>query len=277
MLGPVLRRQTTGWPVSRATASSPSSTPLACMSISTRRPAWPHPPARSARTRGPARAPRLRSAPGGDPVDRRALAQKLGECGRAVGGVGIRSQSDDRMSRLGAGTLVVGVIPQPELEIDPAAFGLVADEAQRLEVALPLFRRETFLALHVIAGHIEQKRVGEAEVIVRRRMMAVVVLHPEPELEAVDPVGGELGEVVRPEVAVVEPRGVLLDRDEDPQDAAHRRRRALGQRLGRGQLGHRIGRVGRPVGEFQYRRSRAHAHRHPSRRSGRSGRSAGRR
>ena len=129
----------------------------------------------------------------------------------------------DRVADVGAVQHLVGVVPQTQLEPQAAELGLVADEAQRRQVLVALLVRHAPGA-DVVAGDVQQEGVGEAEVVVDRvRVVRVVVLHPEGELQPVDAVGRQLGEVLLPELAVVEPGHVLDVADEAAGDAAHGR------------------------------------------------------
>ena len=145
--------------------------------------------------------------------------------------------------------VVVGVVPQAELELQPAALALGGDEAQRLQVALLLVRSDPF-GPYVVAVHVEQERVGEAQVVVGGTVPigAVVVLHAEREVEPVEPGRSQPGQVVGPELLVVEPVQVLVHAGERP----HHTPDGHGGLLGEGRRTGKVRTGGDPVGELEH-------------------------
>ena len=82
----------------------------------------------------------------------------------------------------------------------------------RVEVAPALLVAHA-LGADVVTVHLEEERVGEAEVVVRGAVTVgpVVVLHAECEVKAVEAAVGEKVEVVAPELAGDEPVVVLVN------------------------------------------------------------------
>ena len=98
--------------------------------------------------------------------------------------------------------------PQAQLELQAVADGLLADEAQSFEIAIALGVRQVRGA-DVVAWHGEEEGVGEQKVGVGDSAQEIVA-DAEAEVEAVEPVFREHGEVMRPHLAVVKP-GLVLD------------------------------------------------------------------
>ena len=117
-------------------------------------------------------------------------------------------ESFDGVVRMRAVLPLVAVHPEAQLELEAVGGGLLADEAQRFEIAVALGVRQVRGA-DVVAGHGEEERVGEEEIGVGDRAQEVVA-DAEAEVEAVEAVLREHGEVVRPHLAVVEP-GLVFD------------------------------------------------------------------
>ena len=168
--------------------------------------------------------------------------------GPAVRRVVVRTDAGDRVPVDRVPAVVVRVVPQTELELQPAALALGGDEAQHLQVALLLVRADPF-GPYVVAVHVEQERVGEAQVVVGGAVPigAVVVLHAEREVEPVEPGRGQPGQVFGPELLVVEPGQVLVHAGERPHHAPD----GNGRLLGEGQRAREVVAGGDPVGELE--------------------------
>jgi hypothetical protein len=191
--------------------------------------------------------------PEGDTGDAGAVLQQQPQRPGRVGGGVLLGQAQHRVPQVRAvgGLRPDRVVPQAELEVDAAAGRLVAGEPQRREVGVAL-RRGQALDADVPAGHVEQERVGEAEVVVPHIVVVgVVVLHAERQVQPVDAVGGQLVQVAAPEVAVAQPGRVEHVAAEGPQHAAQRGGRPLHGGRHRLQLALRVGRETQPVGQVQ--------------------------
>jgi hypothetical protein len=99
------------------------------------------------------------------------------------------------------------VHPDAQLELQAARRGLVADEPQHLEIAIALGIGQT-LGAHVVTGNRKEERVGEQEIGVRH-ILQKIVAESETEIEAIETVRGEHGQVARPHLAIVEPRFIF--------------------------------------------------------------------
>ena len=141
--------------------------------------------------------------------------------------------------------------PDAELELDAAGHGLLADELQHLQVAVALGIGELGDA-HVVAGDIEEERVGEQKIGVGH-VAQEVVADAEAQVEAVEALGGEHGEVARPHFAVVVPGLVFDVAGEEARDAADGVGGALGKCCRDGECGGGIGGVADAVGEIEER------------------------
>src|SRR5262249_13323396 len=139
----------------------------------------------------------------GDAVDGRAGLEEGPESVPGVGGVVGVGESLDRVVDAQIPGPLVAVGPEAELEMEPARRGGVADEAEGLQVPGPLLVRQAG-GPDVIAGGRDQERIGEVEVRVAD-LAEEVVADPEGQMEAVEALRGEHGEIPLPERAVVEP------------------------------------------------------------------------
>ena len=101
----------------------------------------------------------------------------------------------------------IGVRPDAEPEAQATPHRLPRDEPQGFEVAVPLVVRQPDRG-HVVARHVQQKRVGEVEIDVAD-LLRVVVLDAEGQAERVEAVACQHGEVGAPEIAVVQPAAVF--------------------------------------------------------------------
>ena len=183
------------------------------------------------------------------PVDVGALGEQLGDAGLAVRRVVVRADARDRVAVDRVPAVVVRVVPQAQLELQPPPLALGGDEAQHLQVALLLVRSDA-LGPYVVAVHVEQERIGEAQVVVGGAVPigAVVVLHAEREVEPVEPGRGQPGQVVGPELLVVEPGRVLVHAGERPHHAPDGYGGLLGERRRTGEIFAR----GDSVREFEH-------------------------
>ena len=77
------------------------------------------------------------------------------------------------------------------------------------------------LGADLVALHVHQERVGEVEVAVAD-LAREIVPDPKGEIEAIEALGGEGGQVSAPEIAIVVPGLVLHVGDEEACDTAHR-------------------------------------------------------
>jgi hypothetical protein len=125
-----------------------------------------------------------------------------------------------------------------ELEVQAARRGLVADEAEGLEVPGALRVGEPDGA-NVVAGHGDEEGIGEIEVGVAE-LPREVVTEAESEVDPVEALGDEHREVVPPERPVVPPALVLDVADEQPHDAADPAGRSLDDRRRRAQRRERL-------------------------------------
>ncbi len=168
----------------------------------------------------------------GDAADRGAGAQQRGQGVAAIRPVGFGVESLDGVVGVRAVLPLVAVHPEAQLELEAVGGGLLADEAQGFQIAVALGVRQVHGA-HVVAGHRKEERVGEEEIRVGDAAQEIVS-DAEAEVEAVEAVFGEHGEVARPHLAVVEPGLVFHLAGEEALNAADGigGRRAGGLRLG---------------------------------------------
>ncbi len=177
--------------------------------------------------------------PEGDAAHRRAGLQQCAHRIAAVGPVRVRGEALDGVVGMRAIDPLVAVHPEAELELHAASHRLLADEAEHLEVAIALGIGQLRYP-HTVAGNIEQERVGKEKVGVRDAAEKVVA-DAETQVEAVEALGGQHGEVVRPHFTVVVPGLVFDVAGEETGDASDRIGGAF--RNGRGE-GERAGGVG---------------------------------
>ena len=113
----------------------------------------------------------------------------------------------------------VAVHPDAEVELHAAGCGLFADETQHGEIAVAFCVGELRDA-YVVAGHGEEERISEEEVGVGD-VADEVVSDSEGEVEAIEAVSREHGEIAPPHLVIVVPGLVLDFADEETGDAAH--------------------------------------------------------
>ena len=133
--------------------------------------------------------------------------------------MGFRREALDVVMRARAVGPLVGMRPDAELELQPAPRGLLSDEVQRFQIALPLPILQRHRA-DVITGHIEKVWIGEVQVI-SHHVAREIVAQSQRQAETVEAVGRQRGQVVAPERAVVKPGLVFHLADERARDAAH--------------------------------------------------------
>ena len=181
--------------------------------------------------------------------DRRAGAQQRGERIATVRGVDCRREPLHDVLRLRAVGERVSVHPDSELERQPASDGLLADPAQRVEIAIALGVRQVRDA-HVVVGNADQEWIKEQEVAVGNPLQRVVP-QAEREVQPVEAMAREHVEVRRPHRTVVEPRLVEHVAGELAHHAAHRVGRLLHGLDPRGQRRrHRDARLD-AIGQFE--------------------------
>ena len=129
----------------------------------------------------------------GHAADRGTGAQQRRQRIAAVRAVILGVESLDGVVRMRAVLPLVAVHPEAQLELEAMGGGLLADEAQRFQIAVALGVRQVGRA-HVVAGHGEQEGVGKQEVGVGDRAQEIVA-DAEAEVEAVEAVFREHGEV----------------------------------------------------------------------------------
>ena len=185
----------------------------------------------------------------GDAADRRAGFQQRADGIAAVGAVRFRGEPFDGVVGVRAVDPLVAVHPEAELEIDAAGHGLLADELQHFQVAVALGVGELRDA-HVVAGDVEQERIGEEKIGVGDAAQEVVA-DAEAQVEAVEALGGQHREVARPHFAVVVPGLVFDVAGEEAGDAADRVGGALRKCCLDGEGGGRVGGVADAVGKFE--------------------------
>jgi hypothetical protein len=172
-----------------------------------------------------------------DAGDARALEQDLADRRGGVGGVVLGRDALDRPLPLDAVVELDALRPEAHEELDAAPGRLVAGVAQRVEVGPPLLVRQSRDA-HAEVGQLDQERVGEQQVVLGDAgVVAVLDTDAERQLQPVDPVRRQLGQVVVPEPAVEVPGRVLDLAHVGAEHAADPVRRRPGQR----QAGHLAG------------------------------------
>ena len=139
--------------------------------------------------------------------------------------------------------------PDAELELHAASHGLLADEAQHLEVAVAL-RIGQLRDADLVSRNVEQERIGEQEVSVGDAADEVVA-DAEGEVEAVEALGGQHGQIGGPHLAVVVPGLVFHVAGEESGDAADDVGGLLHDGSYDGERGGGIGGVLDAVGKFQ--------------------------
>src|ERR1039457_6136511 len=154
----------------------------------------------------------------GDAADGGAGAEESGKRVAAVRAVVLGVESLDGVVRMRAVLPLVAVHPEAQLELEAVGGGLLADEAQRFEIAVALLVRQVRGA-DIVARHGEKEGVGEEKVGVGDSAQEVVA-YAEAEVEAVEAVFREHGEVTRPHLAVVKPGRVFDLAGEEALDAA---------------------------------------------------------
>ena len=102
--------------------------------------------------------------------------------------------------------------PESQVELQPARDGLLADEFQHLHIPVALGIGKTY-GLNVITWNGHQERIGEIKISIGYVVVAVVA-DTQRQIETAEAVRGERGEIVGPEVAIVEPGFVLHIADE---------------------------------------------------------------
>src|SRR5262249_47642968 len=110
----------------------------------------------------------------------------------------------DRIIRARSTGPLIRVGPDAELKLHPAPRGFAADELEHLEIRIPFPVRQRIRA-HVVARNGKQERIREVKVAIGD-VVGEIVSETECEVEAIEPMGREHGEVTRPERAIVEPR-----------------------------------------------------------------------
>ena len=135
------------------------------------------------------------------------------------------------------------------MEFQAAGHGLLADELQHFEIAVALGIGQLRHA-HVVAGNVEQERVGKEKVGVRHAAEKVVA-DAETQVEAVEALGGEHREVARPHFAVVVPGLVFDVAGEEAGDAADRVRGAFRNGCGNGESAGNVGQVPDAIRQFE--------------------------
>ncbi len=113
----------------------------------------------------------------------------------------------------------VTVHPESQLELQAARYGLLADEFQHLEIAIA-FRLWQLRRPYLVARNGKQERVGEEEVGIGNAPKKVVA-ETEAQVEAVEALRSQHGEIARPHLAVVVPGFILDIAREEPQQAAN--------------------------------------------------------
>ncbi len=186
-----------------------------------------------------------------DGGDRRHRREKRGQRIAAIGSMGLRRQPFDSVAGARAVLPLIAMHPDAELEIEPRRHGLLANEAQHREIGVALGIGKVRRA-HVVTGHGEQERIEEQEIGIRD-ILELVVAEPEGEVQAVEALRCQHGEIARPHCAVVEPRLVVGLAGELAHHAAHRIGGPLDDRLENplamaqaiGQFAQRIGKPAR--------------------------------
>ena len=97
--------------------------------------------------------------------------------------------------------------PDAQLKVQPTERRFLADETQHRQIPLALRVRQRHGA-HVVARRRNQKRIGEIKITIAEAARGVVS-QPERQVEAVETLRGQFGEIALPKRAVVEPRFVL--------------------------------------------------------------------
>ena len=105
-------------------------------------------------------------------MDGTGLQQSL-QGSAAIGRMVLGSQTFDRVVDVGAVGPLVGVRPEAKLEVQAAAGGLVADEAQHLQVAVALGIGQ-FGSADVVARHRDEEGVGKVKIRVAQVRREVV-------------------------------------------------------------------------------------------------------
>src|SRR5579871_5659596 len=106
---------------------------------------------------------------------------------------------------------LVGVRPKAKLEVESARRSLFADESEHLEIPVALGIIERHSA-NLIAGDVDQKRVGKVHVIAHH-VAREVIAQAEGQAEPVESVGYEGREIIAPEALVVIPGFILYIAD----------------------------------------------------------------
>ena len=128
--------------------------------------------------------------------------QQRGKSVPAIGRVGFRREARNGIVRSGARP-GIGVRPQRQAELHAALDGLAADEAKHFQIAIALGIRKVH-RFHVVTRNGQQERIGEIKIGVRNVAVPVVAV-AGLEIEAIEPAGGERGEIVSPPASIVVP------------------------------------------------------------------------
>ena len=182
-------------------------------------------------------------------ADGKAGFQNGGQCIAAIRGVIVGIQTLDGVIRLGTVVPMISVAPDAQLKIDAAAGRFVADEFQHRQVFIALFIRQIHRA-NFVARHLQEKRIGEIKIRIAN-VGGEIVTQAEREVEAIEPFGGQHGEIVAPEFFIAIPGQIFHVAGEQPADAADGIGGAFDYRLLSFQRGQ--GRIGMfyPIGRFQ--------------------------
>ena len=146
-----------------------------------------------------------------EPGDLGDFAQQKGDAVAAVVAEVLLGDADDVVAGVRRVVEVVALVPEAELEIEPAARGLAADELEGVEVLLALNLGHA-VDPDAVVRQVDEEGIGEVEVDVAQDVVVVrvVVADAEVDREAVEAVGREHVEVLDPARFVVEP-GLVLD------------------------------------------------------------------
>ena len=168
-------------------------------------------------------------------------------------------QTCDRVVGIRAIDPLVAVHPNAQLKLQAARHGLFADEFQHFEIPLA-FGVGQLRHPHVVTRHGQQERVGEKEIPVRD-IAEKVVADPQRQIEAIEALRRQHGEIGGPHLAVVVP-GLVFDlADKEPVQAAHDIGRLLDDRLCKVQRGQGLGSIAHPVRKIQAAHRQAPARR----------------
>ena len=192
--------------------------------------------------------PALAMNPQGDGGDRGTGAQDGGKGVATVGSMRVRPETFDEVTRARAVGELVAVHPHTELEVHAAGNRLLADEAQRVQVAVALGVAQIGDA-NTVAGDVDEERIQEQAVAVGDLLQRVVP-QAEAEVQPIEARAGQHRQILRPHLAIGEPRRVELGAGELPHHAADEVGGMLDHRRGLGQGADRIGAVAHAIGEL---------------------------